>query len=124
MIVLRRKQFAWFNNWAAGLTGRSAAGRAAVNTQRKNYAAELMKGNSELSAAEAMKKANEQYKMTRDLTAGQQFGHLTKAVGNTALLAGGTAVGAGALGLGAVNSMGSNSFDALKGNMGSNSEGY
>ena len=126
MIVLRRKQFGLFsfNNFKQAFTGKSTAGRAAVNTQRQNLAKTKMEADPNLSATEARRQANQEIKMEKDLTGAQRWGAFGKGVGNTALLAGGTAIGAGALGLGAVNSMGSSSFDALKGNMGSNSEGY
>lgn len=125
MIVLRRKQFAWFNNISSAWTGISKQGRAAVMNQRKDYAAQLMKDNSNLSQTQANKMAADHYQLTKDMTRGQRFGAATKALGNTALLAGGTAVGAGALGIGAVNSMTGGVGKAVTGGMGDeNSHGY
>ena len=136
MIVLRRKQFGMFFN-----TGRPLAGLKnyfqgqGFRSMSKGSAAkyhndwgakvkELEAGG--MSSTEAAKQASQsvQKKDYLDLNAAQTLKQGAKGLGNTALIAGGTALGAGALGLGAVNSMGASGFDALKGDMGSNSEGY
>lgn len=127
MIVLRRKQFANIFNMGGNIRqafsrykpgGKTAYNTALTEAKNKHITA----GKTD---TEAMNLAKQEVNKTDYYQgAGEQVKAGMKAVGGLGIYAGGAAIGAGALGLGAVNSMGAGSFDALKGNMGGNSEGY